>query len=317
MRKKIKDLTEDEVKQIVKGLMREGFEVQTEEVKPEGHPDQGTYLVLGCVHVPGHNRELMSAIYDMCEDNKTQLNGLILLGDFLDCASLSSYGTGKLPIIPGLTLEEEYSIGESVLNNLLAKLPLLNRKIYLYGNHEDRYNRYMNDAENSKRPLPSPAKGLGLYDKGFEIYDDCYNDTIRLGDHLELIHGQYYNVHCAKKHMDVYRSSLVFCHTHRIQSYIEGRVGSFNIGWLGNVDSPFFRYMPRGTRMQWQNGFAVVTIDHKGDYFIQQVICHNNKFVYNGKMYGGRQESKDKGAEVEYSSSPRGLHYGPEYQARR
>lgn len=247
----------------------------------------GMYVVLGCVHVPGHNVRMINAITKLIEDTKNQLAGIMLIGDFLDMNTLSGHNRGQFTAVPGLTLTQEYEAGNKVLDQLLA--PVESRvgfdKVYIYGNHEDRWNRYMSDMQNAKTPLPSPEEALRLQARGFNVFHNWTSDYVTLGKHLELIHGQYYNTHCAKQHIDKLRGSVMFAHTHRIQMYVEGKTAGFNIGWCGDVDTPFFNYAERGTKSQWQNGFAVVNIDEDGDYFVQQIFFHNNKFYFNGKCY--------------------------------
>jgi len=245
--------------------------------------EPGTYLLMGCVHAPAHNVAMLNGITELLTDIKVK--GLVLMGDFLDLNSLSSHDTGKFTAIPGLTLEQEYEAGEQLLSQLLKPLRKDVTKIFIYGNHEHRFNRYMADMESSKRPLPSPAEALKLKEKDFHFYTNWQDDKVVLGKHLDVFHGQYYNVHCAKKTIDVYRGSCAFVHSHRIQTYIEGTTGGFNIGWCGDVKSPFFNYAARGTKSMWQNGFALVEIDEEGNYYLTQIICHNNKFYYGGKKY--------------------------------
>jgi hypothetical protein len=243
----------------------------------------GNYLVLGCWHVPFHNRELTKRVLDLMDTH--EFAGIILNGDFLDCNTLSSYARGKFSAVPGLTLNKEYAEGKTVLKQMLELLPKDAAKVYMYGNHEDRYHRFVADMQNAKTPPPSPTEGLGLYDLGFQVVESYDSGYITLGAHLDILHGIYYNTHCAKTHIDRFRGSVLFAHTHRIQSYIEGRTGGFNIGWGGDVNSPAFGYADRGTKASWQNGFAVETIDEQGNYHHQQVIAMNSRFVYGGKQY--------------------------------
>jgi hypothetical protein len=246
----------------------------------------GMYIVLGCVHVPGHNVRMINSITKLIEDKKNEIQGLMLIGDFLDMNTLSGHNRGQFTAVPGLTLTQEYEAGNKVLDQLTA--PLSHRvvdKVYIYGNHEDRWNRHMSDMQNAKTPLPSPAEALRLKERGFHTFTNWTSDYVKLGKHLELIHGQYYNTHCAKQHIDKLRGSVLFAHTHRIQMYVEGKTAGFNIGWCGDVDTPFFNYAERGTKSQWQNGFAVVHVDEDGDYFVNQIFFHNNKFYFNGKCY--------------------------------
>lgn len=247
------------------------------------HNKPGQYLVLGCAHVPFHNEALVKAITHMMSE--VEFEGLILNGDFLDCNSLSGHDRGKFTAIPGLDLRKEYEGGREVLGDLLRWLKPEALKAYMYGNHEDRYQRYIGDMQNAKTPPPSPTEGLKLLQQGFKVIESYASGYMTLGKHLDIIHGIYYNSHCSKTHIDRFRGSVLFAHTHRVQSYVEGQTGGFNIGWLGNKDHKAFSYADRGVKASWQNGFAVVTIDDNGDYYVNQVFCNNNKFYYNSKCY--------------------------------
>lgn len=247
--------------------------------------EPGMYLLLGCVHAPAHNVSMMNGITNLLIDYKDQLKGFVLMGDFLDMNTLSGHDTGKFTAVPGLTLAQEYESGEKLLSQLTEPLSKDITKVFLYGNHSDRFLRYMADMESSKRPLQSPEEALKLAEKGFHVFNKWKDDFVTLGDHLDVFHGQFYNVHCAKKTMDVFKGSVAFCHSHRVQSYIEGKTGAFNIGWGGDVTSPFFNYMPRGTKSMWQNGFAIVVIDEHGNYYLEQIIHYNGRFYYGGKKY--------------------------------
>lgn len=243
----------------------------------------GVYLILPCVHAPFHNRQLLSGIVDLMGD--VAFDGLILDGDFLDCNSLSGHDRGKFTAIPGLNLTEEYRIGRTLLTHLTDNLPATSLRAYLYGNHEDRYWRFIADMQNSKTPPMSPTEGLTLNELGFITIESYSAGYMTLGNHLDVLHGVYYNTHSAKTHIDRFRGSVLYAHTHRIQSYVEGNTGGFNIGWLGDKNHKAFNYADRGTKAGWQNGFSTVTIDEAGDYYVQQVFCNNNKFYYNNKLY--------------------------------
>jgi predicted phosphodiesterase len=243
----------------------------------------GAYLVLGCVHAPFHNKAIMDGIGRLMGD--TKFDGLIINGDFVDCNSLSGHDKGKFTVVPGLNLRTEYAEGKKLLDSLTNELPKDAVKVYLYGNHEDRYWRFLADMQQAKTPPASPTEGLGLAEKGFAVLDNYNTHYMTLGRHLDIMHGVYYNEHCAKKHIDRFRSSVLFAHTHRIQTFVEGKVGGFNTGWLGDADHKAFNFADRGMKACWQNGFAIVTIDEHGAYYVEQIFCHNNKFYRNNKCY--------------------------------
>ena len=99
------------------------------------------------------------------------------------------------------------------------------------------------------------------------------------------MHGEYYNIHCAKKHLDVFRRNTLFWHTHRVQVHREGDFCAWNSGTLADIWSDGFNYAKRGMRMQWGNAFSIINIEGNNHY-VDLVSCINNSFVYNGVKYG-------------------------------
>lgn len=255
-------------------------------VRGQHYLTPGMYVSLGCVHAPFHLEPAFKAIQQMLNDNKSNIVGLILAGDFLDLNSLSSHDKGKKPL-PGVTLDWEYSESEILLNNLLDPLSNNIEKIYIWGNHEDRYQRYMSDIDNSKlgNSLKGPIAGLKLIDKGFDVYENWKEDYIVLGHHLQVSHGEFFNIHSAKKHIDTYRKSILYYHTHRVQQYIEGSVGGYNGGSMADFNAPVFGYASRAMKNSWLNGFNTIHVDEQGFYHIQQIVCYNNSFVFGNKIY--------------------------------
>ena len=245
----------------------------------------GMHVVLGCWHVPFHNKTLHKGVRNLIQDYKKDIKGFHLIGDFLDLNPLSSHDKGKFTAIPGLTLNQEYKAGNIALDQLTENLEDDCWKTYLYGNHEDRYNRWMRDMDNAKTPLSSPKESLKLSERGFQTKTNWSQDYFTLGKYLDIFHGIYFSIHSAKAHMDKLRGSCMYAHTHRIQQYIEGNTGSFNIGAGADFSSPAFGYASRAMKSQWQNGFAIVMIDEDGSYHTTQVICQNGRFYFGGKKY--------------------------------
>ncbi len=106
----------------------------------------GLYISIGCAHAPFHLAPAFKAVQQLLNDNKSQIVGLVLAGDFLDMNSLSSHDKGRKPL-SGVTLDWEYKESEILLNDLLDPLAANIEKIYIWGNHEDRYHRYMSDID--------------------------------------------------------------------------------------------------------------------------------------------------------------------------
>jgi predicted phosphodiesterase len=215
------------------------------------------------------------------------LYGICLAGDYLDLYTLGSYNSMSLGLLEGIDLGYEYEDGLNGLIELQSALPDGCKKLFLYGNHEDRYFRTMNSRDHKKfgSALRDPIEALRLQENGWQVKTNWKDDFFTLGEHLDVCHGTYHNKHVAAKHLDQNGRSVMFGHTHRIQSFHLGNRAAFNIGGLFDIKNKAFGYMPRMTRRNWANGFAIVNIDNKGDFYTNQVTVWNDCFFVEGKKY--------------------------------
>ncbi len=99
------------------------------------------------------------------------------------------------------------------------------------------------------------------------------------------MHGTKCSEHPAATHLRRAEASVVFGHTHRFNTYITGKHGGYNIGFLGDRDSKGFHYMPREDRSRWCNGFGVTYTLDDGSFRMAPVQCWKNQFVFNGRLY--------------------------------
>jgi len=243
----------------------------------------GTYWVTGCAHVPWHNKHMYDATFNYLKE-EVSLKGVILAGDIQDLNSLSSHDRGKAPI-KGVTLDWEYR----EVSKFLDEVDSLKAKqtYYLYGNHEDRYNRAIKDVDTAKlgEALKSPIEGASLTTRKYSIYTDWKNDTIKIGKHLDICHGEFLNVHSAKKTIDTYRKSTLYFHTHRFQIYMEGLVAGWNMGAGADFTAPVFGYATRAMKNSWVNSSCTVTLDKDGFYHVEPLLFIGKKLIVNGRKY--------------------------------
>jgi len=244
----------------------------------------GTYYITGCAHAPWQNKAMYESVFKYL-NQEVDLEGLILAGDVVDLNSLSSHDKGKVPI-KGVTLSWEYQEANKFLDEF-DDLKVKGTKDYIFGNHEDRYLRATKDVDTAKlgSALISPIQGLKLEERGYNIYKDWKNDAIHLGPHLDVCHGEFLNVHSAKKTIDTYRKSCLYFHTHRFQVFVEGLVGGFNMGFGGDINAPIFNYATRAMKNSWVNSSCLVTLDKDGYYHVEPLMFINNKLIVNGKQY--------------------------------
>lgn len=247
---------------------------------------QETYAILPDVHVPFHNEALLTKVLKSLRTLK--LTGVILNGDFLDLFSLSRYVEGSLNSLKDINLSYEYAQGNKVLDAIDSAVGSKVKKHYMYGNHEARYFKTLDSKDNAKygNELRSPEEALQLVKRKYNVLTDWENDSIILGKNTEVIHGIYISTHTAKKHYDMFQNStVIFGHTHRIQSVTTNNRGSYNIGCLADIFSKGFNYRNRVDKQLWSNGFAIVTVNNNGDSFVNTIPIVNNRFILNGVIY--------------------------------
>lgn len=253
---------------------------------PEIKDQVGMHILLGCNHVPFHHKQLHRGIIELIKDHKDKIKGFHLLGDFLDLNPLSSHDKGRFTAVPGLTLNDEYQIGSDLLYDFDHVLPKDCWKTYLYGNHEDRYNRWMSVMDNAKTPLISPEEGLRLWQRGYNVKTSWKDDFITIGNDFDIFHGIYFNIHNAKAHLDRLRRSCAYVHTHRIQHYQEGQMSAYNIGACADFNARAFNYATRPMKSQWANGFAINMVDDSGRSNVTQIqVDPLGHFWFGGKRY--------------------------------
>lgn len=273
-------VNENKVKEkIVKPIVN-GF------VTPEISKQEGMHLILGCNHVPFHNKKLHKSIVNLLSERGNEFKGFHLIGDFVDLNPLSSHDKGRFTVIPGLTLDDEYAVGNEVLDDYLIHLNKDCWKTFLYGNHEDRYNRWMSVMDNAKTPLISPEDGLRLKNRGFNVRTNWKEDYVVLGNRFQLFHGIYFNIHNAKKHLDVFNESCAYVHTHRVQMFRSGNKAAHNIGTCADISHKAFGYASRAMKENWSNGFAIAIVDSNGEVHLNQIVPDKNgNFYFGGVKY--------------------------------
>lgn len=241
------------------------------------------WLLIGCIHVPWHNKWLFDGVFKMMSDEK--FDGVVFGGDTLDMMSLGKHSKGEA--VP-YTLWEEYLEGVKLRKNIDSLMPDNAEKIWLNGNHEDRYYRFLKDIDNSKlgAALVGIDKGVGLSENSWKYLPNWLEDKVTIND-CDIIHGQYLGKHPWVRHCEVSSvigRDVVFYHSHRFGMFTNGIRTAYNLGTMADIDSDGFKYVSPHTRQGWGNGFGVLIKDGSKNH-IQPVRCTKRNFFYNGKKY--------------------------------
>lgn len=218
-----------------------------------------------------------------------QIDEVVILGDYADIYHLSSHG--KHPGVLTTLIEEieDTNKGLDEIDKLFPKA----KKFYIQGNHEFRFERYINDKcpelfgiTQFDHLLLMPQRGSWRY-----IHYGPNQKHKILGSYLTARHEPLSS--SAKATASKALCSLVYGHIHRIEeSHIVGLDGTnhvcFSVGWLGDKSfDKIFGYV-KGHH-QWQLGFGLVFVDEKTGYFYHQKIhiLDNYTCVVDGKLYRG------------------------------
>lgn len=242
------------------------------------------WIIIGCVHRPFHDKVLWDKFLRFIEDNKKHITGFIINGDFMDMRSLSSHEEW---IPDGVDLSYEYSDGLQGIEDIEARLRKSVKKIFIYGNHEDRFFRDTKSIRKYGSSLPSPHEALNLEEKGWEIITDWKNGYVTLGKNLDVFHGVKVGKNAAKDQLEALPNrNHIFNHTHRFGTYSNQTNTAYNVGCMIDFDSDMFKYVDRGVREAWSHGFAVAYIDNNGNDHVYPIKIDNDKgFFFKGDVY--------------------------------
>lgn len=236
-------------------------------------------VIVSDIHAPYEDWTALDIVVALLADIKPDY--LVILGDGIDCALLSKF----LPSPETPTLEVEIRAFRKILDIFEAVAPEAT-KIYTYGNHEDRYRKWMwSDVKHLLAddlfPSLEGAKLLNI-EKSWSIYG--YNQELDMGT-LRLHHGDIVRKGAgasAKAEFERRLVSGISGHTHR-QALYRRTAGNQDFVWAENgclckIALPYTR------EPDWQQGFTIVYQGLKQAYF-EQVSLTGQATYFGGKKY--------------------------------
>jgi len=247
-------------------------------------------LVINDIHGPWHDQKAMSLILHSIEHEK--IDRLVINGDLLDFINISSHGP-KHPDIQAV-LDDEISWGFNFFKDLRARFPKLHI-VYLFGNHENRLDRFILNNCPAFWNIVRLEKMLNLEKFDIEFYE--YNHLYQLeSSNLYVQHSPpSYAVNAAmtslKKKLDI---SVIYGCTHRAQhASMTGASGKVHHAWLNgnlmdNGSTAEHRRVFSYTKghENWQKCFMHVLIEDGVEFHCNQIPIVNNTFYLNGHRYG-------------------------------
>ena len=243
--------------------------------------------VINDLHIPFHDPIAVKLVLDAFED--INIDRLVINGDLLDFYGINAHGP-KSPRVQE-SLEEEFIQGEQFISDIKKRFKG-KEIVYIFGNHEDRLDRFI--LQNCKPfwNIVTVEKMLDL--KGIKMvpYNQEYqleNTSLRI-QHSPPSYSKNAAMVSLENKMDV---SHVYGCTHRQQHAC--RTGGSGIvhhvylnGWLGSVDltashKEVFRYTKGHSN--WQQCAMLISVEKKKTFHVQQSSILNNSILFNGNIY--------------------------------
>lgn len=223
-------------------------------------------IVLPDLHLPFHDKKLLNCWLNRLGGG--DFDGVDIIGDFLDCYSLSRFDNNPKR---KNNFQQEVDEGRKLLEGIRLYLPKVNIR-YSEGNHEDRLRKILwgkCPALAHLRDLTIP-KILRLDD--LDIRWHSTQDPYKIGD-LWYTHGDLLRQNAgmsARVKSEAINGSVIVGHTHRMgwspKTTWDGTHDAYEVGYM--ADPKQLDYVR--TCFNWQLGWAEVTFlngTHHVDFY--------------------------------------------------
>lgn len=238
-------------------------------------------LFIPDTHVPFHDKRAFLLACKIARSFRP--DWLVVLGDFADFYSVSKHD--RSPDRRHLLIEEVDAVKEAL--DELSAAARCKRRIYVSGNHEFRFDRYIKTKAPDLFGLTSCEEILGLEERGWQWVP--YHDYVRIGK-LMVTHDTGacgMNAHRRSLASAGSGKSAVIGHTHRMSYEVKhnsdgSMVTAAMFGWLG--DAKQIDYTHKTRTNDWVHGVGLGYKFSDGTVILQPVPFFRNRAVVNGKV---------------------------------
>lgn len=250
-----------------------------------------TFLAWPDTHLPYEDKQAVDVALQILAWYKPHT--VVILGDLMDFSSVSHWLRDKRRSSEGLRLTDDYKAGNALLDKITKHCK---RLVYINGNHE----RFLYDAI-ERNPefdgLINLEIGLKFEERrkaGLDlIHRDQHGKCWNLGN-LWFTHGTYVGKHHAQTHVDAYGRSIVYGHTHTIQSHVrispidvEDKHIGLSLGCLAGKNPNYMQHRPNA----WVHAVGVGVVRQDGNFNIDPIIICDGTTSYAGRTFNSRKVS--------------------------
>lgn len=233
------------------------------------------------LHHPVHDKKLWANILQFTQDFDPDL--FVFGGDNQDLEVISHWVGNKRRRIEGKRLYRDYEkFNSQVLDPLDTILREDTEKVYLFGNHENWVEQYI-DEHPEVEGFFEIENNLNLDNWSIVEYGNSYN-----AGKLHFIHGEYCNLHNAYRTVQVYGRNVIYGHGHTYQAHtitapldVQSHT-AIQIPCACSLNPHYMKNKPNA----WVNGFGVFYIHPNGNFNMFPIIATDGAFIApNGTFY--------------------------------
>jgi predicted phosphodiesterase len=240
-------------------------------------------LFLSDLHVPFHDLAAWRAAMALIEDYQPQL--ILLAGDLFDCYSISHHDRD-----PGRAdyLQDEFDEAQPLWQELEDRCKGAT-VVFWKGNHEERIDRLQREKTGLFKLRSLELVIAAEMPKRWTYHPN--QTRYKLGS-LSCLHGDLKgrgtsSVHAAGGMLRKLRTSCIFGHLHRFQTFYETNAdGTVRAGFANGhlCDVAKAHYI---TNPDWQQGISTIDYDWSADIFtVHQYLIFGGKLRRNGATLG-------------------------------
>jgi len=238
----------------------------------------GVWLVIADLHCPFHDD---AALTVALEHGKNEgCTGVLINGDLVDFYQISDHK--KDPTL--VEFREEVEACQQMIVALRQIFPK-QRMIWKWGNHEDRYQRWLWVKAPELLGIPEFSFDAVFHLKELKVEQVINKQPIRLGK-LWVVHGHEFRSGWSADPVNPARNLFLRCHENAMEGHVHRSshhgerlplsnhmISCFSTGCLCQLAAP---YNPLN---RWNAGFAIVRIEKDGAFTVE------NYRIVNGKAY--------------------------------
>jgi len=237
------------------------------------------------VHYPHYEPRILDALEEFIADYDP--DEIVYMGDQMSLDCISGWNKRKPLLKEGQRLLKEY---EGFNHHVLERHEAITRpgirRTFMFGNHEERVNWYIEEHPELQTMIEID-RNLRLTERGYKVIP--YNEIHTIGK-LSVIHGFYWNKYHAVKTLEAFEGNVVYAHVHNPQMYAKvspidrkGYHTATSLGCLCSIKPDYKKNAPNF----WINQFGIVEhLPATGVFNLTPITIVEGSFMYGGKYYG-------------------------------